>query len=318
MKLSVAMCTYNHEAYIAQALDSALMQRTDWEFEIVVGEDRSQDNTREILTAYQQQYPDRVRLLLHPERQGVGSNLRQVLAACRGEYIALLDGDDYWTSPDKLRTQVEFLDSHPEYTMCCHPVRMYAQDTGQYTGIWGENPEPLRTWTLHDFLNGSYWPRTSSIVYRADSFSVPDWITQVTNCDYVLITLCGDSGRFADLGPDAMSVYRVHGQGVWSGTEKVFRASETVNTRRLLNEHFDLKYASSLQVRAQMVELARTHLEAGDASAARRTFVRATLARGQGTLGSRVWAAGFAAVFLPFIAKPLRSVVRTVNKRMRP
>jgi len=309
------MCTYNHEAYIAQALDSVLAQRTDWDYEIVVGEDCSQDDTRAILTAYQQQYPDRVRLLLHRQRQGVGSNLRQVLAACRGEYVALLDGDDFWTSPDKLRRQVDFLDSDPEYTLCCHPVRIYAQDAEQFTGIQGENPEALRTWTLHDVFDGSYWPRTSSIVYRADSFSVPDWITKVTNCDYVLITLCGDSGPFADLGPDAMSAYRVHEQGVWSGTETVFRSSETLNTRRLLNEHFDLKYASALQVRAQMVELARTQLQSGDAAAARRTFVRATVARDQGTLAPRVWAAGFVAVFLPFIAKPFRSLRRTFRRR---
>jgi glycosyltransferase involved in cell wall biosynthesis len=305
------MFAYNHEPYLAQALDSTLMQRTDFDYEVVVGEDCSQDNTRSILTDYQRRYPDRVRPLLHQKRLGVGANVYEVLTACRGEYVALLDGDDYWTSPDKLRKQIEFLDSHPEYTLCCHPVSMYAEDAAEFTGIWGENPQSLRTWTLQDFLTGRYWPRTSSIVYRADSFSVPQWLKQVINCDFVLITLSGDRGPFADLGPDAMSVYRVHGRGVWSPTDSVFQATETVNTRRLLNEHFNLKYASQLKVRVQMIELARAYLQAGDASAARRTFLRATLARRQGALGRKVWAAGFVAVFLPFIAKPIMSGTRS-------
>jgi len=309
------MFTYNHEAYVSQALDSALTQRAGFEYEIVVGDDCSQDGTRTILGACRDKHPGRVRLLLHSQRVGVGPNVYEVLTACRGEYVALLDGDDYWTSPDKLRRQVEFLDAHPEYTVCCHPVRMYEQDTRTFTGVWGENPEPLRTFTLADFFAGRFYPKTSSIVYRASAFQVPAWIAQVLNCDYVLIALGGDQGLFADLGPVAMSVYRIHSRGVWSTTDALVQLSQTVNTRRLLNRHFGPKYAAALRVRAQMLDLARGHARAGNGSVARRIFLQATLARGEGPLPLRTFAAAFAAVFLPFIARPLRSLLHTVRAR---
>ena len=313
MKLSVAMFTYNHEGYVAQALDSALMQRAEFPFEIVVGDDGSQDGTRAILAAYRERHPQLVRPLLHERRIGVGSNVYEVLTACRGEYVALLDGDDWWLSPDKLRRQVALLDAHPEYTLCFHPVRMYEQETRTFSGVWGENAAPLRGFTLDDFFAGRFYPRTSSIVYRASAFEVPRWIVSILNCDYALITLCGDRGLFADLGPEAMSVYRLHGRGVWSKTDALERLAQTVNTRRWLNRHFGPKYASALRVRALLLDLARAQLAAGNAAAARVALRDATLARGEGPLPLRAWAAGWFAVHLPLVARQLRSIWHTVR-----
>src|SRR5437016_2968680 len=112
MKLSVMMITYNHERYVRHALDSVLMQKVDFDYEIVIGEDRSTDSTREILLEYRDKFPAKFRLLLHEQNIGVIRNCFTTLAACRGEYVALLEGDDYWTSDTKLQKQVEFLDSH--------------------------------------------------------------------------------------------------------------------------------------------------------------------------------------------------------------
>ena len=313
MKLSVAMFTYNHEAYVAQALDSALVQRAPFPFEIVIGDDGSTDGTPGILASYGQKHPDRVRPLLHGRRIGVGSNVYEVLTACRGEYVALLDGDDWWLSPDKLRRQVELLDAHPQHTLCFHPVRMFEQETRTFCGVWGESAAPLRSFTLDDFFAGRFYPRTSSIVYRAGAFEVPRWIPSVLNCDYVLITLAGDRGLFADLGPEAMSVYRLHARGVWSKTDSLEQLSQTVNTRRWLNRHFSSKYASALRVRAQLLDLARAQLEAGNVAAARNALREATLARGEGPLPLRAWAAAWLAVHLPRVARPLRSIWHTVR-----
>lgn len=122
--VSVGVLTYNHEEYIAQALDSILMQETDFPVEIVVGEDCSQDGTRDIVRKYAAQYPDRIRALLHEENLGVNGNACAVRAACSGKYLAMLDGDNYWTCPHKLQKQVSFLEEHPEFIGSAHKVRV--------------------------------------------------------------------------------------------------------------------------------------------------------------------------------------------------
>src|SRR5687768_16687744 len=113
MKVSVAMITYNHEAFVAQAIESVLMQKTDFDFELVIGEDCSTDKTREIVNGYKSKYGERIRVLLPAKNLGINRNLKQTLLACQGRYIALLEGDDYWTSSLKLQKQVNFLDTHP-------------------------------------------------------------------------------------------------------------------------------------------------------------------------------------------------------------
>src|SRR5271167_3774085 len=103
MKLSVMMITYNHEGFIAQAIESVLAQRVNFDYEIVVGEDCSTDRTRDILMDFHRQYPDRIVPLLRNQNIGAMRNAEATLAACRGQYLALIEGDDYWTCEDKLQ-----------------------------------------------------------------------------------------------------------------------------------------------------------------------------------------------------------------------
>ena len=111
--VSVHMITYNHEPYIRQAIEGVMMQKTDFEFELVIGEDASQDKTREICFEYQKKYPDKIRVLWwHENVTKYGGNGRRVTARCRGEFIALCEGDDYWIDPLKLQKQVEVMRKH--------------------------------------------------------------------------------------------------------------------------------------------------------------------------------------------------------------
>ena len=119
-KVSVVMLTYNHEKFIAQAIESVLIQRTNFPIELVVGEDCSTDGTREIVRRYAAARPDIIRLVFHEKNVGAYENGQDVLAACQGEYIALLEGDDYWTSPDKLQRQADYLDAQPACALCFH------------------------------------------------------------------------------------------------------------------------------------------------------------------------------------------------------
>ena len=116
-KVSVCMITYNHEAFIRQAVESALMQKTTFEYEIVVGEDCSTDKTRETICEIAGKYPEKIVTNLQKVNVGGAENFLSTFAMCKGEYIAILEGDDYWTDPNKLQKQVEFLESNPDYGM---------------------------------------------------------------------------------------------------------------------------------------------------------------------------------------------------------
>lgn len=113
--VSVCMAAYNHEKFIGKAIESVMMQETDFPIELVVGEDCSPDSTREICEQYAAKYPDRIRLLPSDKNYGMSKNGIRIMNNCRGKYIAVLDGDDYWSDPHKLKEQVEFMENNPEY-----------------------------------------------------------------------------------------------------------------------------------------------------------------------------------------------------------
>jgi glycosyltransferase involved in cell wall biosynthesis len=240
------MIMYNHAAYIEHAVRSVLMQETDFDYEIVIGEDCSTDNTRGILLDLQQQYPDKICLLFHERNQGVGKNLLKTLGACSGEYIALLEGDDFWTSPQKLQQQITLLENEPDLAMCFHPVTKYID--GEAVKLIGIPPDDRTVFTLDDlFIVGSF-AHTPSIVYRAELFEYPGWIGEIVACHFPLLVLIA---HYGDLGfiNKVLAGYRVHPGGVWSGTDRLARAHERLKTRERLNQHFDSQYTSELKIR---------------------------------------------------------------------
>ena len=112
--VSVKMLAYNHAPYIAQAIEGILQQKTNFPFELVIGEDCSTDGTREIVFEYQKKYPDIIRVITSDQNVGTKKNGYRTLKACRGKYVALCEGDDYWHNPLKLQKQVDYLESHLE------------------------------------------------------------------------------------------------------------------------------------------------------------------------------------------------------------
>lgn len=162
-KLSVILITYNHEKYIRKALDSVLMQETSFPFEIVVGEDCSTDNTKNIVKEYVKKYPEKIRLIDRKKNTGRPTlNVYETTMACKGEYLAYLEGDDYWTDPQKLQKQVDFLEIHPEYIACTHAHKMIDDDGNDIT-----DPEVLKIsnlykwsgdFTMDEFKTSGHWP----------------------------------------------------------------------------------------------------------------------------------------------------------------
>lgn len=141
--VSVCMITYNHERYIKQAIESILMQETTFLVELVIGEDHSNDNTRQICEKYASEFPHIIRLLHSDINLGMERNFLRTLESCRGKYIALCEGDDYWTYSQKLQRQVEFLEKKSEYNLICH----------RYGIIMGNDAQDFTEDNLNNFFN---------------------------------------------------------------------------------------------------------------------------------------------------------------------
>src|SRR5689334_6956969 len=122
------MTTYNHERFIAQAVESVPAQRINFSMEIVIGEDFSTDRTPKILQELAAKHPDTIRLTLSPTNIGGQADFMATKGRCRGQYVAMLEGDDYWNCDDKLQRQIDALDAHPEWAMCFHPCACQYED----------------------------------------------------------------------------------------------------------------------------------------------------------------------------------------------
>lgn len=221
MKVSVCVPTYQHEAYIAQMLDGALAQKTNFSYEVVVGDDGSTDGAPAIIRAYAEKYPDKIRAFLHPENLGPKeprefagrNNVLHLLKACRGEYVALCEGDDYWTDPQKLQKQVDFLDAHPDFAICHHNVRVTYED-GSPEHLFNA-PEQKSVSTIDDLLADRWFIATASLLYR-NYFLTEDfapWHAKAAAGDWALVLQLAARGDIGYL-PDVMSVYRKHRGGL--------------------------------------------------------------------------------------------------------
>lgn len=129
--VSVVIPSYNRANTIGQTIDSILQQRCNFDFEIVIGDDCSTDNVREILQDYQKKYPEKITLLFYEKNIGLGANWATCVKHCRGKYIANCDNDDYWHNPEKLQLQVDFLEKHPEYGVCHTDYRNHNRETNR-------------------------------------------------------------------------------------------------------------------------------------------------------------------------------------------
>ncbi|OBH79301.1 sugar transferase [Mycobacterium scrofulaceum] len=208
--MSVVTITFNHEAFIRETLDGFVAQKTDFPVEVIVGDDASTDNTPAIISEYAERHPHLFRPILRSKNIGPYANLTDTLSASRGEYLALCDGDDYWTDPMKLSKQVAFLDRHPEKAVCFHPVRVIWEDGRPGS----EFPPPgwRRDLSVNALIKRNFI-QTNSVLYRRLP-RYDDIPVDVMPMDWYLHVRHAARGGIGML-PETMSVYRRHPQGVW-------------------------------------------------------------------------------------------------------
>jgi len=228
------MLAYNHEKHIAQAIEGVVMQKANFPFELVIGEDKSTDNTAGIINEYAVKYPEIIKVLSHNSNLGAFQNTIKTIQECKGKYLALCEGDDYWTDPFKLQKQVDFLESHPDFSVCFHNTKIYYETENRFSDYDFVKNIPEIT-DINYLARGNYIP-TQTVMYRSNDNVVRELLLVNTSMtDYPLAMLHAKYGKIKKFH-ETMSVYRVHEGGCYKGMD----INNMPNSLRMLEDMFPL------------------------------------------------------------------------------
>ena len=228
--VAIRCITYNHAPYIRQCLDGFVMQRTDFAFVAIVHDDCSTDGTDVIVREYAQRYPHIIKPIFETENQyskGDGSLSRIMTQACNktgAKYIALCEGDDYWTDPLKLQKQVDFLENHPECSCCVHDYLVWIQSENQF--LHYDKIRYLKdfkgnglTKDLDDYSELVFFTKTLTAVYRNKCLLDSKYKHYIPKFDMTMFFALATQGDIY-LMNERMGVYRVNNGGVFSGPRR--------------------------------------------------------------------------------------------------
>ncbi len=245
--LSVSVITYNHRAFIEQTLQSVIDQEVNFDLEILVGDDASLDGTQEIIKEFENNNPDLIYGIYHEtNNSGIPGRVNNLtnLINCRGKYIALLDGDDFYTDKLKLQRQVDFLENNPEYSAVFERA----------TALDIENkrvPQKEHKLFYHDeqliedfdylsvYQNANSFMHTSSIVFRKESIlPLENWFSRVHYADFIMELLLASKGRIKFFN-NYSSIYRIHSGGVTSNSSYTDHLKKRIFDLRILNKYLE-------------------------------------------------------------------------------
>lgn len=259
--VSIRCLVYNHEPYLRQCLDGFVMQKTTFPFEAIVHDDASTDGSAAIIREYAEKYPDIIKPIYETENQwGKGTINKTMYAAMHpnSKYIASCEGDDYWTDPNKLQIQVDFLESHPDYYMTCHAFCVFYEDTKELKPNQFVEGLPMSVFngrvyctpSLDNYWKGPWFTQVLSIVRRKTSYvDKASLMKYQRTYDYITCYYMMKAGKCA-LFKDVMGVYRKHSGGVYTGRDDI-KWTEVV----LLNYSILLKQEKDRRVIPQIFKL---------------------------------------------------------------
>lgn len=215
--LAVYMITYNHENFIEQSIESVLAQNTNFPYKLFIGEDHSTDQTQKICLRFKNKYPNKIHLIQNDKNIGPSKNANNTFNLCfnsGAKYIAMLEGDDYWTDPFKLQRQVDFLEQNQDYVLCFHRVNVLKSDGSLVEDFLTKVPpqyEERKTLATHyNYIH------TPSVVFRnvtQEHIQLPEFKKSPIG-DYFLYVILSQYGKIGYLD-EIMAVYR-HGSGIYS------------------------------------------------------------------------------------------------------
>lgn len=240
--VSINCTTYNHEEHIGDALEGFLMQKTDFDYEILIGEDCSTDNTLKVIRSYQDKHPDRIKLIISETNKGGRRNSLNLLNISEGTYIAKCEGDDFWTDPYKLQKQVDVMRKNPNCTLCAHGATI----TNAQKVPTGDVVNPYNQSTFvqmqHIITHGAVMFPTCSLLYKKEALeNLPNFYYNAHVGDYPLIMILASRGDVYYLN-ELMSVYKTGVAGSWtqrtlSGEDQTYKSIKNLEKDMwILNE----------------------------------------------------------------------------------
>lgn len=245
IKVSVCMIAYNQEDFIGEAIESILNQKTTFPVEIVIGDDNSRDKTGEICASFAARFPGQIKYHRREPNLGMMPNFIKTMGECDGKYIAVCEGDDFWTDENKLQLQVDFMEAHPEVSLCCHNHAVLANGTLEHRNE--EITEAELILETEDYMLNPFF-HTSSYFFRRDAQPAPypDWYADVLAGDNFLVLLLSMKGKIGYLNRE-MSVFRNHGSSV-SFTRKRLEIKENfVRHLEIFNRYSEGRYAATIR-----------------------------------------------------------------------
>ncbi len=244
--VSVFCPTYNHEKYISQCLDGIVMQKKNFEIEVIVQDDASTDYTAKIIKNYASKYNYIIPILYKENQYSKGKNLNDYFFKnAKGKYLALCEGDDYWTDPYKLQKQVDFLELNHKYTGCYHETCILKNEDTSAMEKW--HPPLPKFMTAEDTLSVGSPFHTSSFLFTKNAYVEPYFISKVISGDMAIFSIVAAKGLLGKV-EGIMSVYRKHDLGI-TNTESIINNyhSQRIDLINYLNEFHDYKYDKKAQ-----------------------------------------------------------------------
>lgn len=266
--LSIVCITYNHEAFIGRAFEGFLMQKTKFNYEIIIGEDHSTDKTKDIINEYIRRFPYKIKLISSSHNEGAVANERKAMLLAKGKYIAFCEGDDYWTDHLKLQKQVDFLEQNSEYSVCFHRWKRYDTETNTWSNddceqLFKSEDNTGVDITIKMFLN-SWITQPLTMVYRRDHFDLDIALRYKYYRDNHLIYHLLQKGKGYLFGFEG-GVYNIHSDGIYSKKDLKTQCELNINIARdlyLKNKKdilLKLNFLKSLQF--NIVRLAKNKLD---------------------------------------------------------
>ncbi len=232
IKLTVICETYNQERYIRQCLDSLVNQNANFRYQIVVHDDASNDSTTQIILDYANRYPDLIIPIIQKKNlysQGK-SDSPFIASKIKGKYLAFCEGDDWWLSSDKLQVQYDYMEQHPDCSLCVHDAKLFDDNRNCFIGnLPSSGPE--RDITVKEIIeNGGWYLGTNTMLFKAEDYVLPKCYLNWGVGDYPRAIYLGIKGRVHFLS-EVMAVHRVNAAGSWTK-----RTSEDIKIREAANK----------------------------------------------------------------------------------
>jgi glycosyltransferase involved in cell wall biosynthesis len=259
------MIAFNHELFIKEAMKGVFMQRTSFQVELIICNDNSTDRThaviQEVIAGYSGNYS--IKYFNHSQNLGMMKNFHFALTQCTGEYIAICEGDDYWTDSAKLERQTTFLDRNPDYSLCAHDAWVVFQGSDKKRRLFAGDRLSSETLSLKDIILSEWLLPTASLLFRTRKLSIPEWFDRIKNGDLAVQLLVASTGK-VKVFRIPMSVYRRNATSVSSNLTVMQILSARKQLYGLFNVYTERKFERPiqrklLQLRYQMLKAIFVH-----------------------------------------------------------